>query len=281
MEYDRKRLFGDNSEMNYKYIKGIYNKLRKMTDIVPKMAIVLGTGFGGFENEIEVIDRVDYHSLDGMPVSTVEGHKGEFLFGYLGKVPVAAMKGRVHYYEGYSMQEVVLPIRLLKMMGAEVLFLSNAAGGVNKSLNAGDLMLITDHISSFVPSPLIGKNIDELGTRFPDMSCVYDRDLCDIIRRAAREAEVELKEGVYVQLTGPNFETPAEVNMLRAIGADAVGMSTAVEAMTARHCGMRVCAISCISNASGSSDTHEQVQAAVQKAEQQFNKLVRAMINQG
>lgn len=188
------------------------------------------------------------------------------------------MKGRVHYYEGYDISDVVLPTRLMKLLGAEILFLTNAAGGVNTSFHAGDLMLIRDHIAVFAPNPLIGPNIDELGTRFPDMSEVYDKDLQQIIRDTAKENGIYLQEGVYTQLTGPSFESPADIRMLRVLGSDAVGMSTVVEAIAANHMGMKICGISCISNlAAGMTAnplTHEEVQEAADMAAPCFKKLV-------
>ena len=192
------------------------------------------------------------------------------------------MKGRVHYYEGYPISDVVLPARLMKRMGAQILFLTNASGGINTSFGAGDFMLIQDHISCFAPNPLIGQNVDEFGVRFPDMSTVYDRELQDKIRKAARDNGIDLKEGVYAQLTGPSFESPAEIRMLRTLGADAVGMSTVVEAIAANHMGMRICGISCVSNlAAGLSAnplTHEEVQEAADKAAPLFQKLITQSI---
>lgn len=193
-----------------------------------------------------------------------------------------AMQGRVHYYEGYPMQQVVLPIRLMGLLGAKVLFLSNAAGGLNPNFSRGDLMMIEDHVSSFVPSPLLGKNIDELGTRFPDMTRVYDKELCELIEQTASEQKIPLQKGVYFQLTGPNFETSAEIRMMARLGADAVGMSTVCEAIAAHHMGMRVCGISCISNlAAGlSSDklTHDEVQETANMVKEKFQTLVRESI---
>ena len=217
-----------------------------------------------------------------LPVSTVPGHKGRFIFGYVNGVPVVCMQGRVHYYEGYSMNDVVLPTRLMKLMGAKVLFLTNAAGGVNYDFSAGDLMMITDHIMNFVPSPLIGPNIEELGCRFPDMSDIYKKDLQEILRQTADELGIKLREGVYIQLSGPNFETPQEVRMCRILGADAAGMSTAAEAVAANHMGMKVCGISCISNmACGILDqplSHEEVQETADRVSGQFKRLVTAAI---
>ena len=188
------------------------------------------------------------------------------------------MKGRVHYYEGYPISDVVLPIRLMKLLGAEVLFLTNAAGGVNTSFHAGDLMMIKDHISVFAPNPLIGPNIEALGTRFPDMSNVYDKELQDVIIKTAKANHIFLQEGVYAQLTGPSFESPAEIRMLRGLGCDAVGMSTVVEAIAANHMGMKICGISCICNlAAGMTAkplSHEEVQEAADMAAPNFKKLV-------
>ena len=210
------------------------------------------------------------------------GHKGRFVFGYIQDVPVVIMQGRVHFYEGYDMHDVVLPTRLMGMLGAKVLFLTNAAGGMQKGMHAGDFMLITGHISSFVPSPLVGPNIEELGTRFPDMSEVYKKDLQEIIRNTAKNCGIPLKEGVYVQTTGPNYETPEEIRMYRSLGADAVGMSTACEAMAANHMGMRVCGISCISNlAAGISEnplTHAEIQETADRVAPLFQQLITASI---
>ena len=226
--------------------------------------------------------EIPYSEIPGFPVSTVPGHDGRFIFGNLGGVSIVCMKGRVHYYEGYAIEDVVLPIRLMRLLGAEILFLTNASGGINKAYHAGDFMLIRDHISTFVPNPLIGKNIDELGTRFPDMSSVYDKELCAVIKDVAKSEGIDLKEGVYAQLTGPSFESPAEIRMLGALGADAVGMSTVVEAIAANHMGMRICGISCVCNlAAGISKkplTHDEVQEAANAAAPKFKKLVASSI---
>ena len=192
------------------------------------------------------------------------------------------MKGRVHYYEGYPITDVVLPTRLMKLLGAQILFLTNAAGGVNTSFHAGDLMLIKDHISVFAPNPLIGQNIEELGVRFPDMSSVYDEELQELIKKTAKEQHIFLQEGIYAQLTGPSFEAPAEIRMLRTLGCDAVGMSTVVEAIAANHMGMKICGISCISNlAAGLSKKplcHEEVQEAADEAAPNFKRLVTGSV---
>lgn len=249
---------------------------------MPEVALILGSGLGEYAKNMEVKAEIAYSEIDGFPVSTVEGHDGRFLFGYIQGVPTVLMKGRVHYYEGYSMTDVVLPVRLMGLLGAKKLILTNAAGGVNMDFKGGDLMMITDQISTHVPSPLIGANQDELGVRFPDMSYIYDLELCEKIRKAAKKLHLTLREGVYVQCSGPNYESPAEVRMLRSQGADAVGMSTACEAIAAHHMGMRVCGISCITNpAAGILDqplSHEEVQESAQRVKDSFEKLITEVI---
>ncbi len=262
----------------YDKLMRCYESVKERIPFEPEVAIVLGSGLGDYGNEIKVVETLPYNLINGFPISTVPGHKGQFIFGYVGDVPVVCMQGRVHYYEGYPISDVVLPTRLMHLMGAKILFLTNASGGINTSFGAGDFMLITDHISCFAPNPLVGQNIEELGTRFPDMSSVYDKKLCDIIRSTACDLDINIKEGVYVQLTGPSFETPAEIGMLKTLGADAVGMSTVVEAIAANHCGMRICGISCVCNlAAGLSEnplSHEEVQAAANAAAPKFKMLV-------
>ena len=266
----------------YEKLMKCYESFKKKVDFIPEVALILGSGLGDYADDIKVEAELDYHELDGFPVSTVPGHQGKYIFGYVGEVPVVCMKGRVHYYEGYDISDVVLPIRLMKLMGTKVLFLTNAAGGINSSFKAGDFMLIKDHISSLIPSPLIGANIDELGVRFPDMSNVYDTKLQKVIKRTAALNDIDIQEGVYIQLTGPNYETPAEVRMCRALGADAVGMSTACEAVAANHMGMMICGISCISNmASGISPnplSHVEVQEVADRVAPLFKKLVTESI---
>lgn len=262
----------------YEKLISCYEEIKEKIPVQPKVALVLGSGLGEFAEQIQIRGEISYQEIKGFPISTVAGHKGRFVFGYVGEVPVVIMQGRVHYYEGYSMEQVVLPIRLMKLMGAEILFLTNAAGGVNFEFQPGDFMMITDHITEFVPSPLIGENLAELGPRFPDMSNVYDKELQDIMRRTAQELNIALKEGVYLQFTGPAYETPAEIRMSRTLGADAVGMSTACEAVAAKHMGMQVCGISCVSNlASGMSQTplsHKEVQETADRVAPLFRKLV-------
>ena len=259
-----------------------YHSVREKISFEPQVALILGSGLGDYAEQVQVEAVLDYHDIEGFPVSTVLGHKGRFVFGYIQNVPVVIMQGRVHFYEGYDMHDVVLPTRLMGMLGAKVLFLTNAAGGMQKGMHAGDFMLITGHISSFVPSPLVGPNIEELGTRFPDMSEVYKKDLQEIIRNTAKNCGIPLKEGVYVQTTGPNYETPEEIRVYRSLGADAVGMSTACEAMAANHMGMRVSGISCISNlAAGISEnplTHAEIQETADRVAPLFQQLITASI---
>lgn len=267
----------------YDKLKKCYETVRAKTEFSPEVAIVLGSGLGGYADEIEVETSIDYKEINGFPVSTVPGHAGRFVFGKIRGVPVVVMQGRVHYYEGYSISDVVLPARLMGLLGAKVLFLTNAVGAINISFSAGDFMLIQDHILYAVPSPLIGPNIEELGTRFPDMSEVYDKNLRKKIISAASDLDIKLREGIYLQTTGPNFETPAEIRAFGALGADVVGMSTACEAVAARHMGLKVCGISCISNlAAGISRiplTHEEVQEMADRVAPRFKTLITESIS--
>lgn len=266
----------------YNKLKMCLESIRKKVDFNPENALVLGSGLGDYADEIKITDTIAYTEIEGFPVSTVKGHKGRFVFGYVENTPVVIMQGRVHYYEGYQMSDVVLPTRLMGMMGAKKIILTNAAGGVNNTYNPGDFMMITDHITTGVPSPLIGPNVEELGTRFPDMSEVYSVRLQNIIRECAKQCKINIKEGVYVQFTGPNYETPAEVRMAKIWGGDAVGMSTACEAMAAHHMGMEVCGISCITNmATGLSDRqldHKEVQETADRAAKSFKELVTKIV---
>ena len=233
-------------------------------------------------DDLKIEASVNYADIEGFPVSTVKGHKGRFVFAHVEGVPVVIMQGRVHYYEGYPMSDVVLPTRLMGLLGAKKIILTNAAGGVNYNFKPGDFMLITDHITTAVPNPLIGENIDELGTRFPDMSEVYAPELQEKVRKAAEKLQIPLQEGVYMQFTGPSYETPAEIRMCRTWGGDAAGMSTACEAVAANHMGMKVCGISCITNlAAGMSKQkldHKEVQETADRVSRQFKQLVTEVI---
>ena len=259
-----------------------FNEVRKKLSFKPEVALVLGSGLGTYAEDIEIVESLSYKDIKDFPVSTVSGHEGRFICAYIGKVPVIIMQGRVHYYEGYDMTDVVLPIRIMSMLGAKKLILSNAAGGINQSFHPGDFMILTDHISSFVRSPLIGPNIDELGTRFPDMSEIYSKRCVNVIKEVAKKLGIDMKEGVYLQCSGPNYESAAEIRMYKLMGADAVGMSTACEAMAAAHMGMEVAAISCITNyATGLSDRkldHVEVKEVADKVSSQFKGLVTEVI---
>ena len=256
--------------------------VRKKTDFKPEIGLILGSGLGDYADSVRMEAAVDYSDIEGFPVSTVKGHRGRFVFGYVENVPVVIMQGRVHYYEGYAMRDVVLPVRLMGLLGAKKLVLTNAAGGINESFRPGDFMMITDHISVGIPSPLIGQNDERLGERFPDMSEVYSLRLRDVVRKAAEECGISLKEGVYVQLTGPAYETPAEIRMIRGWGGDAVGMSTVCEAIAARHMGLELCGISCITNmAAGMTSgklSHREVQEAADRVSKDFKRLITKIV---
>lgn len=266
----------------YERVERCYKSVEGKIPFTPKVALILGSGLGDYAEHLEVEGSIDYHEIQDFPVSTVSGHKGRYVFAHIGEVPAVLMQGRVHFYEGYPIEDVVLPTRLMQRMGAEILFLTNACGSVNPAFQAGDFMLLTDHILYSVPNPLIGENLSELGVRFPDMSEVYDSGLREKIRKAASAMQLSLREGVYMQFSGPSFETPAEVKMAHILGADAVGMSTACEAIAGRHAGMKVCGISCISNlGAGLSEeplSDEDVKIVAGKVAPLFRKLVSESI---
>lgn len=259
-----------------------YDSIKSRIPFEPEIALVLGSGLGDFANNITNQVLIPYEDIKGFPISTVSGHAGTFVFGLIGDKKIVAMQGRVHHYEGYSMHKVVMPIRLMKLFGAKKLILTNAAGGINESFKPGTLMMITDQITSFVESPLIGENVEELGTRFPDMSNVYDVELQALMRKTASALDIDLKEGVYLQTTGPSYETPAEIKMFRGFGADAVGMSTTCEAMAAKHMGMSIAGVSCITNlAAGMSSTplnHMEVKETANRVAKQFEALIKNFI---
>lgn len=262
-------------------IKGAVEAIRKICDLTPSVGIVLGSGLGKFVNEIEVKDEIPYRDIPGFPVSTVEGHSGKLLMGRLAGKNVVAMAGRFHSYEGYSAEEIVFPIRVMKFLGVEHLLLSNAAGGVNRDFKVGDIMLIRDHISQFIPNPLIGKNHNELGPRFPDMGEPYDKGLIMKAKGIAAANGIDLKEGVYVSVTGPAYETHAEYKMIDIIGGDAVGMSTVQEVIAAVHMGMKCFAISVITDLGIREEhtpvTHEEVLEAANAAEPKLALIFRQL----
>ena len=250
--------------------------IRTITDFTPRAALILGSGLGAYTQQIEnVVCTIPYKNIPGFPVSTVSGHNGRMIMGYIEDVPVICMDGRVHHYEGYTPQEVILPIRVMRALGAEFLLITNASGGIN-----GDFV---DHISMFVPNPLLGPNDPELGDRFPDMTDVYDPRLRSLILAAAESEGIPLETGVYCQLTGPSYETPAEIHVLKVIGADMVGMSTVMEAIAAKHAGMKICCLSLITNmAAGISAnplSHEEVKLAGRQAEPVFTRLLTAAVS--
>lgn len=270
--------------MVYEKLKKAYENIREMTDFEPELAIVLGSGLGKLADQVEAIKEISYSDIEGFPVSTAPGHKGRFVFAEIAGVKTVIMQGRVHYYEGYQMTDVVMPVRLMGMMGAKTLLLTNAAGGANPDFNIGDLMVIRDQMSQFVPSPLIGKNIEELGVRFPDMSQIYNRIYGDAIYKIGTQKGYSMREGVYCQFTGPAYETPAEVKMAGLLGADAVGMSTAVEAIAARHMGMEVAGITLVTNmAAGLSEellSEQEVIEVGEASSEYFIDLVLEFIGQ-
>lgn len=260
------------------------DEIRKVTDFEPEIAIVLGSGLGNFADNIDVKCTVDYHDLEGFPFSTAPGHVGQFIFGTLNGKKVACMKGRVHYYEGYDMSEVVLPLRVLHLLGCQSAIITNAVGGINKSFNVGSFMVVKDVISSFVPSPLRGPNIDELGVRFPDMSDIYCKEYREKLLNIAKKNNIELHEGVFIQLSGPQYETASEIKAYRNMGADTGGMSSGVEAIACSHMGMKVCGINCITNmATGVLDqklTGEEVIEVANKVSTHFETLVKELVKE-
>lgn len=259
------------------FIKNIYSDK-------PAVGVVLGSGLGSFTNEIKIDKEIPYGDIPHFPVSTVEGHSGKLIFGELGGKKIVAMAGRFHVYEGYTAEQIVFPIRVLKFLGIDTLLLSNAAGAVNPSFQVGDLMIITDHISQLAPNPLIGKNYKELGPRFPDMSEPYRKKLISKMKTIAAEKNINVREGVYVAVTGPTFETRAEYKMILALGGDAVGMSTVQEVITAVHMGLPVFAMSVITDVGIREDenviTHEEVLQAAKEAEPDFKALFCELIAQ-
>ncbi|WP_299088201.1 purine-nucleoside phosphorylase [uncultured Metabacillus sp.] len=268
--------------MNYGNIKEAADYLKGKYKDTPKIGLILGSGLGVLAEEIEKPVKIPYHEIPNFPVSTVEGHAGQLVFGRLKDENVIVMQGRFHFYEGYNLDKVTAPVRVMKELGVETLIVTNAAGGINEAFEAGDLMLITDHINNMGTNPLIGPNDANIGVRFPDMSESYSKKLRELAKRTAKELNIKLQEGVYVANTGPSYETPAEVRALRIIGGDAVGMSTVPEVIIARHAGLNVLGISCISNmAAGILDqplSHDEVMETTEKVRSNFLKLVKSII---
>lgn len=265
----------------YEKIQATAAWLKEKMPSNPTTAIILGTGLGRLAEEIEISLAIEYKDIPNFPISTVEGHSGQFIFGKLGGVDIIAMKGRFHYYEGYSMKEVTFPIRVMYELGIRTLFVSNAAGGMNPGFKIGDLMVITDHINFFPEHPLRGKNYPT-GPRFPDMHETYDPALIKLAGQIAREKKIRLQYGVYVGVQGPTFETPAEYRMYRILGGDTVGMSTVPEVIVAHHCGIRTFGISVVTDLGGFDNpvevSHEEVQEAADKAQPIMTEIMREMI---
>lgn len=273
------------NHLTLEFIDEMTNKVKARTDQKPRIGMILGSGLGPLANEIENPDIIPYEELEGWPVSTVEGHSGQLVIGKLEGQDVLVMQGRSHFYEGYDISLTGLPIRVMQRLGIEMIIITNAAGAVHPEFEPGDLMLITDHLN-FVgmagSNPLMGPNLNEFGPRFPDMSQVYDRELCNLARTVAEENDLGMQEGVYVWLSGPCFETPADLRFLRAVGVDAVGMSTVPEAIVARHGGTRVLGISGISNKAnldGNTETsHQEVLEAGRVLVPKLTTLVRGIL---
>eukprot|EP00764_Aduncisulcus_paluster_P012400 gnl/Carplike_NY0171/5418_a7405_225.p1 GENE.gnl/Carplike_NY0171/5418_a7405_225~~gnl/Carplike_NY0171/5418_a7405_225.p1 ORF type:complete len:271 (-),score=21.58 gnl/Carplike_NY0171/5418_a7405_225:200-1012(-) len=263
-------------------IKATASFIKERIKAGPEYGIILGTGLGGLVNEIEILDSIPYNEIPNFPVSTVEGHNGRLIFGKLGEKEVLAMQGRFHFYEGYSMKEVTFPVRVFKFVGVTHLFVSNASGGLNPNCKVGDIMLINDHINFFPEHPLRGKNENELGPRFPDMSKPYDERLRNKAKLIALEHNINVKEGVYVGTSGPTFETPAEYKMFRILGGDMVGMSTVPEVITARHMDLKVFGISIVTDSGVPGEiveiSHEEVQEVAMKAEPKMTLILKKLI---
>ena len=258
------------------------NFLKRHTGLFPRIGIILGTGIGGLANEIEIESTISYSDIPNFPVSTVDGHHGMLIFGTINGIPVMALQGRFHFYEGYKMDEVTFPIRVMKVFGIESLIVSNASGGLNPDYKVGDIMIITDHINMFGTNPLIGKNKNELGPRFPDMSQAYDRKIINHAMIIAKRHNIEVKQGVYIGTTGPTFETPAEYKFFRVIGGDAVGMSTVPEVIVARHMNMTCFGISIITDSGVPGQitevTHEEVQEVASSVEPKMTLIVKELL---
>jgi purine-nucleoside phosphorylase len=279
---DRAVMKAENLLSLYDRAQRAAEQIRSNANAEPSVAIVLGSGLGAFADELTESTSLAYKDIAGFAQATVEGHAGRLVIGKAGEVPIAAMQGRFHFYEGYSLEDVTFPIRVLKSLGVRTLILTNAAGSLNTEFTPGSLMVISDHINLMGVNPLIGRNDERFGPRFPDLTSTYDPDLQNIVIEEARAMKIDMRRGVYAALTGPSYETPAEIHMVRTLGADAVGMSTVPEAIVARHMDMRVIGISCITNlAAGVSDRpvdHSQVIATGESVREQFTELLRRVI---
>ena len=260
-------------------IKQTADHLKEKTNFKPQIGIILGTGLGGLVKEINIAHAISYEDIPNFPVSTVEGHKGQLIFGDLGGKRVVAMQGRFHFYEGYSMNELVFPVRVMKFLGIEKLMVSNASGGVNPDFEIGDIMLISDHINLFPTNPLMGPNMNELGPRFPDMSQAYSKDILKTAEEVAKELDIYVVKGIYAGLSGPTLETPAEYQYVRNVGADAVGMSTVPEVIAANHAGIKCCALSVLTDECDPDDLKpidiQEIITIAKKAEKKLVLLVK------
>ena len=267
----------------YKVLQEAYDSIKKKIPYVPEVAITLGSGLGDFVNNLKIDAVIDYKDIKNFPKATNQNHKGKFIFTQINGVKTLVMQGRIHFYEGYSAVEAVRPVRLMAMMGVKKFIVTNAAGTCNKNYKVGDFMIIKDHISFFAPNPLIGENVEELGTRFPDMTDIYDKDIIKVMKKVATKNKIKMQEGVYIQLKGPSFETATEIKIAGKLGADAVGMSTVIEVIAARHAGLRVGGISVITNmGTGLSKvklSDDDVRETANKIAKKFEKLVIGIIS--
>jgi purine-nucleoside phosphorylase len=275
-------IMGEGAASLYERAEHAARVIRARTRVEPRIALVLGSGLGAFADEFDDAVAIPYSEIPGFKQSTVPGHEGRLVIGSVDSVPVVAMQGRVHYYEGYSLEEVTFPIRTFKLLGIKTLILTNASGGINVELGQGTLMVLSDHVNLMGDNPLRGPNDERFGPRFPDMTAVYARDLQEFVVEEAKTIGVDVRRGIYGALSGPSYETPAEIHLLRNLGADAVGMSTVPEALVARHMGLEVLGISCITNmAAGISDepiNHEEVMATGDRVRDIFALLLRRVV---
>lgn len=257
-------------------------QIKAKADFVPDVALVLGSGLGDYVNNLDIVATIPYSEIDGWPTTSVEGHEGNLIFATMNNLNIAVLQGRVHYYEGYEMQEVVLPLRVLHLLGARTVIITNAVGAINESYSVGDFMVVEDHIASLVPSPLVGENLDELGERFTGMSFAYNEALRESVLAVAKEEGITVHSGVFIQTMGPQYETPAEIRAYRIWGADTVGMSSAVEAAAAAHMGMKICMINCVTNmAAGIGDqdpSHDDIHDASSMLSENFAKLITGLL---